>query len=188
MPNPYIISSMTFNGGIPSSLNGYRLLDVLRDTIICVDYESLSVKNLYTETISSDSMEANSVNANSITAETITNDFIQRLSDIVPDEASEENKLVDASSMMSSIVKYSPTFRGSFENWSEVEYVENYLPDEFGKKEPDKNDYMVISSAHSYPGGQLNNTWRFRYTGVWDDDGPRGWKPEYQVNIPPFTT
>jgi hypothetical protein len=145
MPNPYIISSMVFDGGTPLSVTGYRLLDVLKDTIICVDYESLSVKNLYTTNASSDNIKAGRISVG-----TITNDFIQRLRDIVPDEATPQNKLTDVSSVMSAIVKYSPTFRGNFRVWEDVKITANYLPDEFGSHEPDKNDYMILSNAHTY--------------------------------------
>lgn len=32
-----------------------------------------------------------------------------------------------------------------------------------------------------------SGTWRFKYSGLWDEDGKSGWRPEYQVNEMPLT-
>ena len=146
LPNPYIISSMVFKDGVPSCLYGYRLLDVLKDTIICVDYEKLSVMDLSSQTFVSPTASVSTLNVTNI-----NNDFIQHMEDMVPDGASNENKLADISTMMSVILEYAPTFRGNLENWSQAEIADNYLPDEQGNRIPNRNDYMVLSVASTYP-------------------------------------
>lgn len=35
--------------------------------------------------------------------------------------------------------------------------------------------------------GEHSGTWRFKYSGLWDEDGKSGWRPEYQVNEMPLT-
>lgn len=75
-------------------------------------------------------------------------------------------------------------FRGDWATWADVPNDPSLYPaDIHGNHAPTANDYMVIVADESQNGG----TWRYKYTGVWSEQGKDGWNAEYQINESPFT-
>ena len=75
-------------------------------------------------------------------------------------------------------------FRGNWTNWANVPTdVTKYPKDYAGATVPTINDYMILEDASDYNlGEQLDGSWRFRYTGTWEEEGLNGWVPEYRIN------
>lgn len=108
----------------------------------------------------------------------------------IPSEADEDNPLATRGFVNSSVQTATANFRGNYEYWEDVpESEEDYLEDYAGSTKPTTNDYLVVRDASSYPDESeaREGTWRFKYTGNWNENGKDGWHPEYQVNETPLT-
>lgn len=117
---------------------------------------------------------------------------ISGIEELLPEQASQQNKLATEGFVNSSIQTNTAHFRGAWENWAAVPTDgEEYPADATGNHNPTNNDYLVVQDASDYPVEEtaeaLVGTWRFKYTGAWETEGKDGWKPEYQVNEEPLT-
>lgn len=109
---------------------------------------------------------------------------ISNIQDIIPNTANPQNQLADQGFVNSSIQTATAYFRGDWPTWADVPSDPALYPaDATGNHTPITNDYMVVIADEQENGG----TWRYKYTGVWAEQGKSGWKPEYQVNETPLT-
>lgn len=109
---------------------------------------------------------------------------ITDIQSVIPATANPENPLVDQGFVNSSIQTATAYFRGDWATWTDVPSDPALYPaDATGNRTPITNDYMVVISDEKTNGG----TWRYKYTGVWAEQGKAGWLEEYQVNETPFT-
>ena len=112
------------------------------------------------------------------------NSKIQAIQDLIPLTASLENPLADQGFVNSSIQTATAYFRGDWATWADVPTdPELYPVDATGNHTPTTNDYMVVIADEQTNGG----TWRYKYTGLWSEQGKDGWHAEYQVNETPLT-
>lgn len=109
---------------------------------------------------------------------------IADIESVIPSTASSQNQLADQGFVNSSIQTATAYFRGDWATWADVPSDPSLYPaDATGNHTPITNDYMVVIADEQENGG----TWRYKYTGVWSEQGKSGWMPEYQVNETPFT-
>ena len=109
---------------------------------------------------------------------------IEEIQDLIPATANQNNPLVDQGFVNSSIQTATAYFRGDWATWADVPTdPAQYPADATGNRTPIANDYMVVITDEQENGG----TWRYKYTGVWSEQGKDGWLPEYQVNETPLT-
>ena len=109
---------------------------------------------------------------------------IEEIQALIPATANPENQLADQGFVNSSIQTATAYFRGDWATWADVPSDPSLYPvDATGNHTPTTNDYMVVIADEQENGG----TWRYKYTGVWSEQGKSGWMPEYQVNETPFT-
>ena len=117
------------------------------------------------------------------TIEDVSNQ-LATVQDVIPATASSQNQLADQGFVNSSIQTATAYFRGDWSTWADVPSDPSLYPaDATGNRTPITNDYMVVIADEQENGG----TWRYKYTGVWSEQGKSGWMPEYQVNETPFT-
>lgn len=103
---------------------------------------------------------------------------------VIPATANPENQLADQGFVNSSIQTATAYFRGDWATWADVPSdPELYPVDATGNRTPTTNDYLVVIADEQTNGG----TWRYKYTGLWAEQGKSGWQAEYQVNETPFT-
>lgn len=113
---------------------------------------------------------------------------VSSINDLIPNQASTSNPLADKAFVNSSVQTATANFRGNWATWALVpETSANYPMDYAGSRVPTVNDYLVVQNASDYTAGELEGTWRFKYTAEWSDLGKGGWAPEYQVNETPMT-
>lgn len=111
----------------------------------------------------------------------VTNEEYQA---IIPSTATPDNPVADQGFVNSSIQTSTAHFRGNWDTWADVPSdSESYPKDAYGNRAPTQNDYLVINTDEQQNGG----TWRYKYIGVWDEQGKDGWQAEYQVNETPLT-
>lgn len=135
--------------------------------------DPINVSNTVLQQIS-DNAEQGAENASQITE-------IQR---VIPATANPENQLADQGFVNSSIQTATAYFRGDWATWADVPSDPSLYPvDATGNRTPTTNDYMVVITDEQTNGG----TWRYKYTGLWSEQGKSGWQAEYQVNETPFT-
>ena len=109
---------------------------------------------------------------------------ISDIQSVIPATANPANPLVDQGFVNSSIQTATAYFRGDWATWADVPSDPALYPaDATGNHTPITNDYMVVIADEKTNGG----TWRYKYTGVWAEQGKAGWLEEYQVNETPFT-
>lgn len=109
---------------------------------------------------------------------------ISNVRNLIPATANPGNQLADQGFVNSSIQTATAYFRGDWETWADVPSdPELYPADATGNHTPITNDYMVVIADEKTNGG----TWRYKYTGVWAEQGKDGWKEEYQINETPLT-
>lgn len=117
----------------------------------------------------------------------VSNTVLQQISDIqsvIPATANPENQLADQGFVNSSVQTATAYFRGDWATWADVPSDPSLYPvDATGNRTPTTNDYMVVISDEQINGG----TWRYKYTGLWSEQGKDGWQAEYQVNETPLT-
>lgn len=122
------------------------------------------------------------------TAESGLDSKINNIQDIIPSTASTTNELADKAFVNSTIQTATANFRGNWADWAAVPTVDTGYPEDYANSRvPTVNDYLVVANASDYSMGELNGTWRFKYTGTWSEDGKDSWLPEYQVNEEPLT-
>lgn len=114
-------------------------------------------------------------------------DNVSQITDIqavIPATANSQNQLADQGFVNSSIQTATAYFRGDWATWADVPSDTALYPaDATGNHTPITNDYMVVIADEQENGG----TWRYKYTGVWAEQGKSGWLAEYQVNETPLT-
>lgn len=131
--------------------------------------------------VSNDILEQ--IQNNSETAEENSSQ-ISNIQDIIPNTANPQNQLADQGFVNSSIQTATAYFRGDWATWADVPSDPSLYPvDATGNRTPTTNDYMVVITDEQTNGG----TWRYKYTGLWSEQGKSGWQAEYQVNETPFT-
>lgn len=109
---------------------------------------------------------------------------ISNVRNLIPATATPDNQLADQGFVNSSIQTATAYFRGDWSTWADVPSDPSLYPaDATGNHTPITNDYMVVIADEQENGG----TWRYKYTGVWSEQGKSGWMPEYQVNETPLT-
>ena len=109
---------------------------------------------------------------------------IEEIQALIPATANQNNPLADQGFVNSSIQTATAYFRGDWATWADVPSdPELYPVDATGNHTPTTNDYMVVIADEQTNGG----TWRYKYTGLWSEQGKSGWQAEYQVNETPFT-
>ncbi|MBQ2016975.1 MAG: hypothetical protein II208_00410 [Alphaproteobacteria bacterium] len=109
---------------------------------------------------------------------------ISDIQSVIPATANSENQLADQGFVNSSIQTATAYFRGDWATWADVPSDPSLYPvDATGNRTPTTNDYMVVITDEQTNGG----TWRYKYTGLWSEQGKSGWQAEYQVNETPFT-
>lgn len=109
---------------------------------------------------------------------------IEEIQDLIPPTANYENQLADQGFVNSSIQTATAYFRGDWATWADVPSDPSLYPvDATGNRTPTTNDYMVVITDEQTNGG----TWRYKYTGLWSEQGKSGWRAEYQVNETPLT-
>lgn len=109
---------------------------------------------------------------------------ISNIQDIIPNTANPQNQLADQGFVNSSIQTATAYFRGDWATWADVPSDPALYPaDATGNHTPITNDYMVVIADEQENGG----TWRYKYTGLWSEQGKDGWLAEYQVNETPLT-
>lgn len=105
----------------------------------------------------------------------------------IPTQASSINQLADKNFVNSSVQTATANFRGNWNTWGNIPTdVSLYPLDYAGSRVPTTNDYLVVQNASDL-GTEYKGTWRFKYSGVWLNDGKNGWNPEYLVNEEPLT-
>ena len=156
--------------------------------------DPINVSNTVLQQIS-DNAEQSAENASQISdiQNTLSNvqDGIQnateQISDIqsvIPATANPENQLADQGFVNSTVQTATAYFRGDWATWADVPSDPSLYPvDATGNRTPTTNDYMVVISDEQINGG----TWRYKYTGLWSEQGKDGWQAEYQVNETPLT-
>lgn len=133
---------------------------------------------------------ASAIEAEGTRAKGIENGLTSRVTEIeskVPTQASADNQLADKAFVNSSVQTNTANPRGNWDNWSAVPTTADYPADAYGGKTPTVNDYLVVQDASGYLSKSLSGTWRFKYSGDWEQNGKDGWQPEYQVNREPLT-
>lgn len=124
----------------------------------------------------------------------VSNDILDQIQDntsqiagiqeTIPATANAQNQLADQGFVNSSIQTATAYFRGDWATWADVPSdPELYPVDATGNHTPTTNDYLVVIADEQENGG----TWRYKYTGVWSEQGKSGWLAEYQVNETPLT-
>ena len=109
---------------------------------------------------------------------------ITEIQRVIPATANSQNQLADQGFVNSSIQTATAYFRGDWATWADVPSDPVLYPaDATGNHTPITNDYMVVIADEQENGG----TWRYKYTGLWSEQGKDGWRPEYQVNETPLT-
>lgn len=109
---------------------------------------------------------------------------IAEIQETIPATANAQNQLADQGFVNSSIQTATAYFRGDWATWADVPSDPALYPaDATGNHTPITNDYMVVIADEQENGG----TWRYKYTGIWAEQGKSGWMPEYQVNETPLT-
>ena len=109
---------------------------------------------------------------------------ITDIQSVIPATANSQNQLADQGFVNSSIQTATAYFRGDWATWADVPSNPSQYPaDATGNHTPITNDYMVVVADEQKNGG----TWRYKYTGVWSEQGKSGWLAEYQVNETPLT-
>lgn len=109
---------------------------------------------------------------------------ISEIQSVIPATANAQNQLADQGFVNSSIQTSTAYFRGDWETWADVPNDPALYPvDANGNRTPTTNDYLVVIADEQTNGG----TWRYKYTGLWSEQGKSGWQAEYQVNETPFT-
>lgn len=109
---------------------------------------------------------------------------IEEIQALIPATANQNNPLADQGFVNSSIQTATAYFRGDWATWADVPSdPELYPVDATGNHTPTTNDYMVVIADEQTNGG----TWRYKYTGLWSEQGKSGWQAEYQVNETPLT-
>lgn len=109
---------------------------------------------------------------------------ISQIQAIIPTTAGPDNQLADQGFVNSSIQTATAYFRGDWATWADVPSDPALYPaDATGNHTPITNDYMVVIADEKTNGG----TWRYKYTGVWAEQGKDGWIEEYQINETPLT-
>lgn len=107
---------------------------------------------------------------------------VSEVKSVIPATANPENQLADQGFVNSSIQTSTAHFRGNWDTWEDVpSEAELYPADAHGNHAPTLNDYLVV--VDDAQGG----TWRYKYTGVWAEQGKDGWRAEYQINETPLT-
>lgn len=139
--------------------------------------------------ISSDSVDNKiSEHNEDATAHPDIRNSISAIDEIIPAQASDENQLADKAFVNSTVQTGTANFRGNWNSWADVPTDSSLYPVDYaGSHIPTVNDYMVVQDVSDYTEETLEGTWRFKYSGVWADDGIDGWLPEYQVNETPMT-
>ena len=184
---PVLTANVTIGGG-----KNITFGDTMTGTGTPTD--PINVSNTVLQQIS-DNAEQSAENASQISdiQNTLSNvqDDIQnateQISDIqsvIPATANPENQLADQGFVNSSIQTATAYFRGDWATWADVPTnPELYPVDAHGNRTPTTNDYMVVITDEQTNGG----TWRYKYTGLWSEQGKDGWRVEYQVNETPLT-
>lgn len=109
---------------------------------------------------------------------------INGIQSIIPETASADNKLADKRFVNLALQTNTAYFRGDWATWADVPNNPSLYPaDVHGNRTPTANDYMIIVADELQNGG----TWRYKYTGIWSEQGKDGWNAEYQINESPFT-
>lgn len=109
---------------------------------------------------------------------------IAEIQETIPATANAQNQLADQGFVNSSIQTATAYFRGDWATWADVPSNPALYPvDATGNRTPTTNDYLVVIADEQTNGG----TWRYKYTGIWAEQGKPGWMPEYQVNETPLT-
>ena len=113
-----------------------------------------------------------------------TKEEVQTVVEVIPATANAQNPLADQGFVNSSIQTSTAHFRGDWATWADVPSDPALYPaDAQGNRAPTPNDYLVIIADEQHDGG----TWRYKYTGLWSEQGKNGWQAEYQVNETPLT-
>lgn len=103
------------------------------------------------------------------------------ITDLIPNQASSTNQLADKNFVNETIAQNAANFRGNWANWSDVPTDKNLYPEDYaGNRKPTNNDYLVVTDASGYD-AEYDGSWRFLYTGDWDEVGKDGWKPAYRI-------
>ena len=111
-------------------------------------------------------------------------DLIEAITSLIPNQASEDNQLADKAFVNSSVQTATANFRGNWATKSAIPTnAADYPVDYAGSHTPTVNDYLVVQADESHS----NETWRYKYSGVWETDGVSGWCAEYKVNETPLT-
>lgn len=109
---------------------------------------------------------------------------INEVTAVIPATANPDNQLADQGFVNSSIQTSTAHFRGNWDTWADVPSdPELYPVDANDNRAPTPNDYLVVVADEQHDGG----TWRYKYTGLWSEQGKDGWQAEYQVNETPLT-
>lgn len=109
-------------------------------------------------------------------------DINEFVTSVIPSGTTAENQLVNKNYVDYEILHSAAYFRGTFETWGDVPVdINDYNEDRLNNRIPSKNDYIIINDSSTYPEQKLIKTWRFKYVGLWENDGKNGWVPEYQV-------
>ena len=105
-----------------------------------------------------------------------TKDELQTVESVIPATANAQNQLADQGFVNSSIQTSTAHFRGNWDTWADVPSdPELYPVDAHGNHAPTPNDYLVVIAD------EQGGTWRYKYTGLWSEQGKDGWQAEYQV-------
>ncbi len=111
-----------------------------------------------------------------------TKDELQTVESVIPATANAQNQLADQGFVNSSIQTSTAHFRGNWDTWADVPSDPALYPvDAYGNHAPTPNDYLVVVAD------EQGGTWRYKYTGLWSEQGKDGWQAEYQVNETPLT-
>lgn len=103
------------------------------------------------------------------------------ITDLIPSTASSTNQLADKSFVNETVAQNAANFRGNWGTWLEVPTDSTLYPEDYaGNRTPTNNDYMVVTDASGYD-ADYDGSWRFLYTGDWDELGKSGWKPAYRI-------
>ena len=109
-------------------------------------------------------------------------DINEFVTSVIPSGTTNENQLVNKEYVDNEILHSAAYFRGTFETWDDVpENPDGYNDDRLNNRIPSKNDYIIIKDCSTYPNEKLLKVWRFKYIGLWEENGKNGWVPEYQV-------
>lgn len=98
--------------------------------------------------------------------------------------ATEQNPALDRESVIQLIATSAGDFLGSFPNWESVPSdPSGYV----GGATPKKGDQIIVQDCSDYTEIGKAETWMFKYTGTWADDGKDGWSSQYKISADPFT-